>query len=53
MFKIFCKHKTYKILDCNKGEITYKCQCIKCGELLYFPKARDEMYEIGRIVRKW
>lgn len=51
MFKTFCKHKNYRIIECKKNEKTYKCQCIKCGTQFDLSKAVDEMYEINQIVR--
>ena len=53
MFESFCKHKSYKIIRCEKSEHKYTCQCMKCGKQFELPKAPDEMYTIGQVVKLW
>lgn len=47
-----CKHKTYRIIKCEKGKTEYLCRCEKCGYQFKLPKAKDEMYEIYSLIKQ-
>ena len=51
LIKAFCKHKSVKIIACEKDKNKYIVQCTKCGEQIAKPKAIGEMYNIGTIVK--
>lgn len=46
-----CKHKKYTIIQCSKGKKVYICRCLKCGKQFELPKALDEMYAVGSIIK--
>lgn len=53
LIKAFCKHKSVRIIACEKDKNRYIVQCTKCGEQITKPKAIGEMYNIGTIVKYW
>lgn len=51
MLKVFCKHKSYIIIECKKDKTIYTCQCTKCKTQFTLPKAVNEMYEVGQKIQ--